>query len=122
MGCLTPGSLKGCEILHSSPRFSGTSSSNDEGGAWGLLSTESVSSWGAYLFQPSEILCTHICGLQVAVAVGLEGVPLGGKGLEPPVPTLVAVVVVEVVRTAGVVVIVGGFYGGTTSSSWCFIK
>ena len=36
----------------------------------------------------------------------LEEVPLGRKGLEPPVPALVAIVVVEVVRTAGVVVIV----------------
>ena len=38
--------------------------------------------------------------------MGLKGVPLGGKGVEPPVPALVTVVVVEVVVTGGVVVIV----------------
>ena len=30
---------------------------------------------------PSEICCTHVLGLQVAVAVGLGGDPLGKKGL-----------------------------------------
>ena len=36
----------------------------------------------------SEIHCTHIHGLQVAVAVGLEGDPLGRKVLGLPVPVL----------------------------------
>ena len=74
-----------------------------------LLSPNSVSLGGGIPVQPSEILCTHVRGLQVAVAVavGLEGVPLGGKGLELPIPTLAVVVVVDVVRTAEVVVIVG---------------
>ena len=44
--------------------------------------------------------------------VGLKVVPLGGKGLEPPVLALVVVPkVVEIVIAAGVVVIVMGFYG-----------
>ena len=60
---------------------------------------------GGHTVQPSEILCTHICGLQVAVAAGLKVVPLGGKGLESPVPALVVVLVAEVVMTAGLVVI-----------------
>ena len=57
--------------------------------------------------HPSEILCTHIHGLHVAVVVGLEVVPLEGKGLQSQVLALVAVVpkVVEVVMTAGVVVV-----------------
>ena len=54
--------------------------------------------------HPSEILCTHVRGLQVAVAVGLEGEPLGRKGLGLPIPTLATVVVVEVARTVEVVV------------------
>ena len=58
------------------PKFSGTSSSNKEGSGR-LLSPESVPSGGGTFVQPFEILCTHICGLQVAVAVGLEGDPLG---------------------------------------------
>ena len=55
----------------------------------------------------SENLCTHVCGLQVAVAVGLKVVPLGGKGLESPALALVVVVpkVVEVVMPPGVVVV-----------------
>ena len=107
MGCLTLGSLKGCKILYSLPKFSGTSSSDDEWNVWELVLPKSVSSWGCIPVQLSEILCTHVCGLQIAVVVGLEGVTLKGKGLETPAPALVAVMIVEVVLTAGVVVIVG---------------
>ena len=104
MGCFTPGSSKGCKTLHSQPKFSGTSSSTDEGGTCRSLSPNSVSSRGGTPVHPSEILCTHVCGLQVAVAVGLEGEPLGRKGLGLPTPTPAAVVVVEAARVVEVVV------------------
>ena len=104
MGCLTPGSSKGCQSLHSCPKFSGTSSSTDEGGSCGSLSPDSVSSGGGAPVHPSKILCTHVHGLQVAVAVGLEGDPLGRKGLGLPIPAPATVVVVEVVGTVEVIV------------------
>ena len=54
--------------------------------------------------HPSEIVYTHVSGLQAAVTVGLEGESLGRKGLGLPIPTPAAVVVVEVARTVEVVV------------------
>ena len=106
MGCLTPGSSKGCRTPHSEPKFYGTSSSTDKGYPCRSLSPNSVSSdWGA-LVHPSKILCTHVHGLQVAVTVGLEGDPLGRKDLGLPIPASVAVMVVEVAGTMQVIVIV----------------
>ena len=99
VGCLTPGSSKGCRTLHSQPKFSGTSSPNDKGGPCRSLSPDSVSSGGGALVHPPEILCTHVHGLQGAIAVGLEGDPLGRKDLGLPIPASAAVVVVEVVGT-----------------------
>ena len=104
MGCPTPESLKGCRTLHSQPTFSGTSSSTDEAGSCGSLSPDSVSSGGGAPVHPSEILCTHVHGLQVAVTVGLEGDPLGRKGLGLPIPPPAAVVLMEVVGTVEVII------------------
>ena len=104
MGCLTQGNSKAYRTLHSLPKFSGISSSTDEGGTCRSLSPNLVPSRGGTPVHPLEILCTHVCGIQIAVAVGLEGEPLGRKGLGLPIPTPAAVVVVEVVRIVGVVV------------------
>ena len=79
------------------PKFSGTSSSTNKEGSGRLLSLESVPSRGGTFVQPSETLYTHISGLQVAVAVGLEGDPLGRKDLGLPASAPVVVVAVEVV-------------------------
>ena len=79
--------------------ISGTSSSEDKGGSCRSLSSNSVPSGGGALVHSSKIFCTHVCGLQVAVAVGLEGDPLGRKDLGLHVSAPVAVVVVEVVGT-----------------------
>ena len=103
VGCLTPGSSKGCRTLHSWPKFSGISSSADKEGPCISLSPNSISSGGGAFVHPSEILCTHIHGLQVAVVVGLEGDPLGRKDLRLSIPASVAVVVVEVVGTVEVI-------------------
>ena len=63
-------------------------------------------SGGGTFAQPSETLCTHVHGLQVAVAVGLEGDPLGRNILGLPASAPAIVVVAEVVGivevTAGV--------------------
>ena len=56
-------------------------------------------SGGGTGIHSSEILCTHVYGLQLAVAVGLEGDPLGRKDLGLPASAPVVVVAVEVVRT-----------------------
>ena len=44
------------------------------------LSSES-SSQGCSSTCPSDLLCSNVLGLSVAVAIGLGGVPLGGKVL-----------------------------------------
>ena len=103
MGCINPGSSKGCRTLHSCPKLSGTSSSEDKGGSCRLLPSNLVPSRGGALVHPSKILCTHVHGLQVAVVVGLDGDPLGRKHLGLPISTSVAVVVVEVVGTVEVI-------------------
>ena len=59
-------------------------------------------SGGGHLSQPSKTLCTHICGLQVAVAVGLEGDPLGRKDLELPASAPIVLVAAKVVGTVEV--------------------
>ena len=71
--------------------------------------------------HPSEILCTHVHGLQVTVAVGLEGELLGRKELGLPIPTSAA--------GSGSSKDCGGsskcrsFYSGSTSSNdWCFFR
>ena len=52
---------------------------------------------------PSETHCTHVHGLQVAVAVGLEGDPLGRKVLGLLVsPSVVSVSVIGVEETTGI--------------------
>ena len=56
-----------------------------------------MSSRGGTFVQPSQTLCTHVCGLQVVFAVGLEGNPLGRHILGLPALAPVIVVVVEVV-------------------------
>ena len=86
----------GCRTLHSLPEFSETPSSNKEGPDR-LLSSEPVSSGGGSFVQPSKTHCTHVCGLLVAVAVGLEGDPFRRNILGLPVSVPVTVVVAEVV-------------------------
>ena len=79
VGNLTSGISNGCKILHSGPNSSGrpfmTRGSNVS------ISSESSSSQDCSSTCPSDILCTHIQGLSVAVAVGLGGNPLGRKVL-----------------------------------------
>ena len=79
VGNLTPGISKGCKTLHSGPSSSGRPSNTR--GSNGALSTESSSSLECSSICPSDIHCTHVQGLQVAVAVGLGGDPLGRKVL-----------------------------------------
>ena len=102
--CLTLGSSKGCRTLYLPPKFSGTSSSSDEGGSSRSLSPKVVSSGGGAPVHPSKILCTHVHGLHVAVTVGLEEDPLRRKDLGLPILAPVAVVVVEVVGTVEAIV------------------
>ena len=105
VGNCTPWISKGCRTLHLQPKFSGTSFSNKEGPDR-LLSPESVLSRGGTFVQPSETPCTHVHGLQVAVAVGLEGDPLGRNilGLPASVPVMMAVAeVVGIVEVMAVV-------------------
>ena len=80
VGNLTPRISKGCKTLHSGPNSSGRPSNTR--GSNGSLSTESSSSLECSSICPSDIHCTHVQGLQVAVAVGLDGDPLGRKVLE----------------------------------------
>ena len=75
VGNLTPGISKGCKTLHSGPNSSGRPSNTR--GSNGSLSTELSSSLECSSICPSDIHCTHVRGLQVAVAVGLGGDPLG---------------------------------------------
>ena len=104
VGNLTPGISKGFRTPHSHPKFSRTPSSNKEGSDI-LLSVEPLPSGGGPFVQPSETLCTHICGLQVAVAVGLEGGPLGRNVLGLPASVPVIVVMAEVVGTVEVMAV-----------------
>ena len=62
------------------------------------LSVEWISSGAGPFICPSEIHCTHVLSLQVAVVVGLEGDPLGRKVLG------LLVSVVSASGTTGVVV------------------
>ena len=118
VGNLTPGILKGCRTLHSWPKFSGTSSPSKEGPDR-LLSPEPEPSGGGPFVQPSETCCIHICGLQVAVAVGLKGDPLGRNilGLPTSVPVIVGLAevvgIVEVMAVAPSVVMAGTSSGGS---------
>ena len=79
-GNLTPGISKGCRTLHSGPNSSGRPSNTR--GSKGSLSTESSSSLECSSICPSDIHCTYVQGLQVTVAVGLGGDPLGRYILE----------------------------------------
>ena len=97
------------------PKFSGTSPSNKEGPDR-LLSPESVPSWGGTLVQHPETCCTHVHGLQVAVAVGLEGDPLGRNILGLPASVQVIVVVAEVVGIVEVMAVVPSVVTVGTSS------
>ena len=54
-------------------------------------------SGGGPFVQPSETCYTYICGLQLAVTVGLEGNPLGRNVLGLPASVPVTVVVAEAV-------------------------
>ena len=74
-----------------------------------LLSVEWASSRVGPSICPSQICCTHILGLQVAVAVGLEGDQLGKKVLG----LLVSVSVVSASgtsRVAGAIGVTGTFF------------
>ena len=73
-------------------------------------------SGGGTFVQPSETLCTHICGLQVAVAVGLEGDQLGRNILGLPASVPVIVVVAEVVGIVEVMAVVPSVATVGTSS------
>ena len=99
------GFQRGVELSTHDLNFLEPPSSNKEGPDR-LLSLESVPSGGGTFVQPSETLCTHICGLQVAVAVGLEGDPLGRNilGLLALVPVIV--MVAEVIGTVEVMAVV----------------
>ena len=95
VGNLTPGILKGCRTLHSHPSSSGIPSANKYSSDK-LLSAEPVPSQEGSFICPSKTHCTHICGLQVAVTVGLEGDPLGRKVIGLLVSVSVTVGVAEV--------------------------
>ena len=117
VGNLTLAISKGCRTLHLQPKFSGTSSSNQEGPDRLLsLSLESVPSWGGTFVQPSETLCNHIHGLQVAVVVVLEGDPLGRNILVLPTSVPVIVVVAKVVGIVEVMAVVPSIATVGTSS------
>ena len=79
VGNLTPRISKGCRTLHSGPNSSGKPSKTR--GSNGALFSESPSSLECSSICPSDMHSTHVLGLQVAVAVGLEGNPLGRKVL-----------------------------------------
>ena len=66
---------------------------------------EPAPSGGGPCVYPSETHCTHVCGLQVAVMVGLEGDPLGRNVLGLPASVSAIVVVAEVVRTVEVMAV-----------------
>ena len=64
-----------------------------------------VPSGGGPFVRPSKTCCTHVHGLQVAVAVGLEGDALGRNVLGLPASVSAIVVVVEVVGTVEVMAV-----------------
>ena len=76
---------------------------------------------GGTFVQPSETLCTHIHGLQVAVAVGLEGDPLGRNILGLPASVPVIVVVAEVVGIVKVMAVVPSVATVGTSSGRSYV-
>ena len=102
VGNLTPGISKGCRTLHSDPNTSGRPSNTR--GSNGSLSTESSSSPECSSICPSDIHCTHVQGLQVAVAVGLGGDPLGRKVLEDGISGSAGSVSTGTEETGGVVI------------------
>ena len=67
VGNLTPRISKGCKTLHSGLNSSGRPSNTR--GSNGSLSNESSSSLECSSVCPSDIRCTHVWGVQVAVAV-----------------------------------------------------
>ena len=82
------------------------------------LLSEPVPSGGGPFVQPYETHCTHVCGLQVAVTVGLEGDPLGRNVLGLPASVSAIVVVVEIVRTVEVMAVApSAVTVGTSSGS-----
>ena len=62
-------------------------------------------SGGGPFVQPSETCCTNVCGLQVAVTVGLEGDPLERNVLGLPASVLAVAVVAKVVGTIEVMAV-----------------
>ena len=79
---------------------------------------EPVPSQGGPFVHPSETHCTYVCSLQVAVAVGLEGDPLGRNVLGLPASVSAIVVVAEVVGTAEVMAVTpSAVTVGTSSGS-----
>ena len=73
-------------------------------------------SGGGPFVQPSETCCTYVHGLQVAVAVGLEGDPLVRNILGLPVSVPVIVVVAEVVGIVEVMAVAPSVVTAGTSS------
>ena len=71
---------------------------------------------GGPFVQPSETHCTYIHSLQVAVAVGLEGDPLGRNILGLPASVPVIVVVAEVVGIVEIMAVVPSVVTAGTSS------
>ena len=71
------------------------------------------------MFDPPKHIVPTFCGLQVAVAVGLEGDLLGRNVLGPLFSVSVIVVVVEVIGTLGfmIVSLSAGTVGTSTGSS-----
>ena len=98
------------EFLHSWPKSSGTLSAKSEVSV-ALLSVECISSWVGSLICPSEMHCTQVLGQQVAVAVGLEGDPLGKK-------VLGLLVSVSVASASGISGVIGILEGIATSFSF----
>ena len=102
VGNLTPRISKGCRTLHSGPNLSGKPSNTR--GSNGSTSTESSSSPECSSICPSDIRCTHVHGLQVSVAVGLGGDPLGRKVLEDEVSGSTGSVSTGTEETGGVAI------------------
>ena len=79
---------------------------------------EPVPSGGGPFVQPLETCCIHVCGLQVAVAVGLEGDQLERNVLGLPASVSTIVVLAEVVRTVEVMAVApSAVTVGTSSGS-----
>ena len=110
VGNLTPGISNGCRILHSWPNSSDTLSAKTEVSV-ALLSVECISSWAGSLICLSEMCSTQVLGQQVALAVGLEGDPLGKK-------VLGLLVSVSGASASGISGVIGILEGITTSFSF----